>query len=53
MKDGLEAIYKTRSTGDQDVIPWLIAHSADTINIFHAQRDGNTAYQRIQGNSGY
>ena len=29
--------------------PWLVVHSADVINKFHVQQDGQTCYEKVKG----
>ena len=49
MKDGLEARYGVRISGEHDSIPWLIAHASDSLNRYHVYEDGRTGYHNWKG----
>ena len=48
-KAALESRYENRITEDHPCLPWLVAHSADTLRRFQVHKDGKTAYQRVRG----
>ena len=49
MKDGLETRLGERIQSGNPIIPWLVAHAADTINRYHVGKDGKTAYEKWKG----
>jgi hypothetical protein len=49
MKDRLESRYGQRISGEHPCVPWLMAHSSDTINRYHVYKDGRTAYANWKG----
>ena len=50
-KDALESRYETRIDGSHQCVPWLMTHSAETINRFQIGSDGRTALIRSRGKS--
>ena len=49
MKDGLESRYGVRFDGDHQCVPWLMAHTSDTLTRFHVYEDGRTGYHNWRG----
>ena len=49
MKDALEARIGTRLKPTSAIVPWIVTHSARTINRYQMGKDGKTAYRRWKG----
>ena len=49
MKDNLESRIGVRISGESTIVPWLVMHSARTLNRFSVGSDGKTAYRRWKG----
>ena len=49
MKDALETNIGTRLKPNSAIVPWIVAHSARTINRYQMGEDGKTAYRRWKG----
>ena len=45
----LEQKLRAKVSVQDAVLAWLVEHSADLYNKFHADRAGRTAYQRVKG----
>ena len=49
LKGGLEARLGSKVESDHPGLPWLVMHSASTMNRYLRSPDGETAHRRIKG----
>ena len=49
VKDDAETEYGVKIRADHQCMPWLIAHSGNTIDRYHVNKDGKTSYERWKG----
>ena len=49
IKDALESRLGKRIEEESNIIPWMITHAARTINRYHVNPDGLTAYRKWKG----